>query len=147
MSLLDELEALVKLGLAGNDAAWERALAVFRARYAPRSVRSGGLPLEEAGGVRERRVLAGEGMLIATVDGSYVDEFGDRQQIAAGVTRVVPNHPLARARPDAFRVCCREDVATARQHVRNIAARMDELSGCRPTPEAKPTARPSWWLE
>jgi hypothetical protein len=145
MSWLQELEALVKLGLAGNDAAWERALAAFRARYAPQSVRSGGLLAEEAGGPRERQVLAGEGMLLAVASGTYVDEFGERQTFTAGRTRVVPSHPLARARPDAFRLAMANDVATAKLHRGNLRARMDELRAEQRS-LAKPTARPAWWI-
>jgi hypothetical protein len=113
------------------------------------------MPLsEEAAGVRGRRVLAGEGMLVATVDGFFVDEFG-RHEIKAGITRIAADHPLARQRPEVFRVCWRKDVETAMRHRSNLLERMKELGGGKEreanfaTPErapVKPTTRPAWWL-
>jgi hypothetical protein len=100
---------------------------------------------EEAGGVRGRRVLAGEGMLVATVDGTYTDEYG-RHEIKAGISRIAADHPLAKSRPDAFRVAWRQDVLTAKQHRANLRARMEELQGEQPAPTAKPTARPDWYI-
>jgi hypothetical protein len=112
----------------------------------------GGRTLEESGGPRQARVIAGEGMLVATADGSYTDEFGERQSIKAGITRVAPDHPLARRRPDAFRVAWRNDVETAKLHRGNQRARMKELRGGEQLSPAKPiarptTARPAWWIE
>jgi hypothetical protein len=97
---------------------------------------------EEAGGVRERRVLAGEGMLIAKVDGTYIDEFG-RHEVKAGVTRVAPDHPLAKARPGVFRVAWRKDAITAKQHRDNLPARMEELRGYRLTARTTKRSRRS----
>jgi hypothetical protein len=99
---------------------------------------------EEAGGVRGRRVLAGEGMLVATADGFFVDEFG-HHEIKAGVSRIAVDHPLARQRPDAFRVAWREDVETAELHRGNLRERMKELRGEERAP-ARPTARPAWYI-
>jgi hypothetical protein len=101
-------------------------------------------PTEEAGGVRRLRIIAGEGMLIAKVDGTYIDECG-RHEIKAGITRVAPDHPLARRRPDAFRVAMRDDVTTAEQHRANLRARMAELRG-EATSSATPPSRPAWWI-
>jgi hypothetical protein len=104
---------------------------------------------EEAGGVRGRRVLAGEGMLVATADGFFVDAYG-RHEIKAGISRVAPDHPLARRRPERFRVAWREDLPTAKLHRGNLEARMKELSGNAPrttTPRARaPSAKPGWWI-
>jgi hypothetical protein len=99
---------------------------------------------EEADGVRRARVLAGEGMLVATVDGYFVDAYG-RHEIKAGISRIAADHPLARRRPDAFRVAWRQDVLTAKEHRANLRARMQELQG-EPAPRAKPTARPDWYI-
>jgi hypothetical protein len=101
-------------------------------------------PTEEASGRRSIRVIAGEGMLIAKVDGTYTDEFG-RHEIKAGITRVAPDHPLARRRPEAFSVAWREDGRTAEKHRDNLRARMAELHG-EERSQAKPTTRPAWWI-
>jgi hypothetical protein len=119
-------------------------------------------PLEETGdGSRRLRVIAGEGMLVATVDGYYTDQYG-RHEIKAGISRVAPDHPLARARPEAFRVAWKEDAIVMRQHRHNLRERMKELRGehSRPRPigrpitgdaqefasPARPTTRPSWYI-
>jgi hypothetical protein len=102
-------------------------------------------PTEEAGGVRQLRVIAGEGMLVATADGYFVDEFGERQEIQAGITRVAPDHPLARQRPEAFRVAWNQDAIVMRQHRNNLLARMQEVRGEQRAPD-KPTTRPGWWI-
>jgi hypothetical protein len=99
---------------------------------------------EEADGMRRGRVIAGEGMLTATVDGTFTDACG-RHEIKAGITRVAPDHPLALARPEAFRVAWRDDVETATRHRHNLRERMKELRGEERSP-AKPTARPAWWI-
>jgi hypothetical protein len=105
----------------------------------------GGRTLEESRGPRQVRVIAGEGMLVATADGCYTDEYG-RHEIKAGITRVAPDHPLAKRRPEAFRVAWRDDVVTAHEHRANLLARMAELRGEAPSP-SKPTAtRPAWWI-
>jgi hypothetical protein len=101
---------------------------------------------EEADGVRRGRVIAGEGMLLATVDGFFTDQFG-RHEIKAGITRVAPDHPLARRRPEAFRVASREDGETAKLHRGNLLERMKELrGGGAPAPAETTTARPAWWI-
>jgi hypothetical protein len=115
-------------------------------------------PLEETGdGSRRLRVIAGEGMLVATVDGYYTDQYG-RHEIKAGISRVAPDHPLARARPEAFRVAWKKDAIVMRQHRNNLLARMEELRGeeRRPSPISKPItdgaqefsagAKPAWWI-
>jgi hypothetical protein len=104
-------------------------------------------PLEESGGVRQHRIIAGEGMLVAELDGDYRDAYGTHR-IRAGVTRVRPDHPLARARPDAFRVAWKEDAIVMRQHRNNLLARMKELRGEAPAKVDTPvhTERPSWWI-
>jgi hypothetical protein len=99
---------------------------------------------EEADGARSGRVIAGEGMLVAKVDGTYRDAYGTHE-IKAGVTRIAADHPLARARPDAFRVAWKEDAIVMRQHRTNLLARMEELRGEKRS-QAHPTARPSWWI-
>jgi hypothetical protein len=101
-------------------------------------------PLEESGGARMLRVVAGEGMLIATVDGTYRDAYGTHQ-IKAGITRVAPDHPLARLRPEAFRVAWKEDVIVMRKHRDNLRARMEELRGERDKPSMVHRAKP-WGL-
>src|SRR5688572_10025001 len=102
---------------------------------------------EEAGSSRGNRVLKGEGMVVATESFRFTDEFGDRHVVIAGRTRVASDHPLARRRPDLFKVAWREDVETATKHRGNLRARMEELrSGEAPAP-ATPTARPAWWIE
>lgn len=58
----------------------------------------GGTRLEESGGPRRVRIIRGEGMLVATADGCYPDEYG-RHEIKAGITWVAPDHPLAKLRP------------------------------------------------
>jgi hypothetical protein len=101
---------------------------------------------EESGRRRTLRVVAGEGMLIAKVDGSFTDEYG-RHEIKAGVTRVAPDHELARRYPEHFRVCWREDLPTARAHRANLRARMDELGGAsRAVGKGRTDARPAWWV-
>jgi hypothetical protein len=99
---------------------------------------------EEAGATRRLRVIAGEGMLIAKVDGTFTDEYG-RHEITAGITRVALDHPLAKRRPEAFRVAWRDDVDTAKRHRANLRARMAELRGEATSP-AKPTSRPDWYI-
>jgi hypothetical protein len=69
----------------------------------------GGRTLEESRGPRQVRIIAGERMLVATADGTYTDEYG-RHEIEAGITRVAPDHPLAKRRPEAFKVAWRDDV-------------------------------------
>jgi hypothetical protein len=101
-------------------------------------------PLEETGADRQLRVITGEGMLVATLDGFFVDEYG-RHEIKAGITRVAPDHPLARRRPEAFRVCWRKDVETARRHRHNLRERMKKLRS-EERSQAKPTTRPAWWI-
>jgi hypothetical protein len=113
---------------------------------------------EEAGADRQLRVIAGEGMLVAKVDGTYTDAYG-RHEIKAGITRVAPDHPLARQRPDAFRVAWKEDATVMRQHRNNLLARMEELRGYRlsgagdkevsaePAGLAPwPWEKPAWWI-
>jgi hypothetical protein len=84
-------------------------------------------------------------MLVATANGSYTDEYG-RHEIKAGITRVAPDHPLAKRRPDAFKVAWRDDVVTALEHRANLAARMAELRGGAPALASKPTQRPYWYI-
>lgn len=102
-------------------------------------------PYEDAGDVRRLRVIAGEGMLIAKIDGSYTDEYG-RHEIKAGITRVAPDHPLALARPEAFRVAWPGDVLTATQHRDNLRARMAELRGEEQAPEVTAGEKPDWYI-
>ena len=105
----------------------------------------GGRKSEESRGARQVRVIAREGMLVATANGSYTDEYG-RHEIKAGITRVAPDHPLAKRRPDAFKVAWRDDVVTALEHRANLAARMAELRGGAPALASKPTQRPYWYI-
>jgi hypothetical protein len=140
MSLLDELEALVELGLKGDDATWKRALAALATRHAPRALH------EEAFGDRRLRVLAGQGMLRAKTSFRFTDEYGDRHVVIAGRTRVAPDHELARRHPELFKVAWREDMETAMRHRHNLRERMKELrDGEAPAP-ARPTARPDWYI-
>jgi hypothetical protein len=102
---------------------------------------------EEAGGVRHNRVIAGEGMLVAKVNGTFRDQFG-RHEVKTGITRVAPDHPLALARPEAFRAAWREDVETATRHRHNLRERMKELRGGEaPAPAEPTTTRPAWWIK
>jgi hypothetical protein len=105
----------------------------------------GGRTLEESRRPRQVRVIAGEGMLVATADGDYTDEYG-RHEIKAGITRVAPDHPLAKRRPEAFRVAWRDDVVTAHEHRANLLARMAELRGEATSPATRLTARPAWYI-
>jgi hypothetical protein len=101
---------------------------------------------EEAGAPRGRRVIAGEGMLVATVDGYFVDAYG-RHEIRAGITRIAADHPLARKRPEAFRVAWKEDAIVMGQHRDNLRARMKELRGrARARRVGDTGAGPSWWI-
>jgi hypothetical protein len=104
-------------------------------------------PLEETGGgPRRLRIIAGEGMVVATVDGYYTDQYG-RHEIKAGITRVAPDHPLARARAEAFRVAWKEDAIVMRQRRDNLRARMKELSGNAPRVAAKAqSVKRSWYI-
>jgi hypothetical protein len=100
---------------------------------------------EESGRPRGNRVIAGEGMLVATVDGEFTDPFG-RHKIMAGITRIAVDHPLARRRPEAFRVCWRRDVETATRHRDNLRARMAELRGKEQAPQVTAGERPDWYI-
>jgi hypothetical protein len=77
---------------------------------------------EEAVGVRENRVLRGEGMLVAQASFRFTDEDGDRHVVIAGRSRVAPDHELARRYPELFKVAWRKDLATAMRHRGNLLA-------------------------
>jgi hypothetical protein len=68
------------------------------------------------GGLRLRRVLAGEGMLMCIKSFVWTTLDGELASFRGGVSRIVPDHEIAVTFPHLFEVACPDDIATRRLH-------------------------------
>ena len=71
-----------------------------------------------AGATRKRKVLCGEGMLVVVRGFTEGDD-----RFLAGVTYVVPDHPIARRYPERFKPAMAEDTSPAIERFRSLQAK------------------------
>jgi hypothetical protein len=110
--------------------------------------------VESSFGVRGLRVLQGEGMVTAARPVTVTYPDGSTETHVPGRTRFAPEHELVQARPELFRLCCKDDRTDTpevfrqalRSADRDVERQLTEAGGERPRARSSSTGREPWRL-